>query len=223
MEYIELAPGYKIRVDYFLMDDINMYMVFDLQCEEEQDEYNRMSIVDLVIKDEQGNIIHNRKNLKENTIAKLRGWKSIEGNSNKNIRELKYMISNGYPNIETIDISFSKITLYNDKNTKIDSTEINGKEVNISIDIDEKFINQNIIEYEQEGMDNEYIIEKAIITDTGFYSIIKTTKINYRLLNVKYTREKIYYHQLFANIKKDKAQKELILKSEDKGIRLNKK
>ena len=38
--YTNISVHIKIRIDYILIDDINMYMVFDLLCEEEQSEYN---------------------------------------------------------------------------------------------------------------------------------------------------------------------------------------
>lgn len=235
MEYIELSPGYKIRIDYLLMDDINMYMVFDLLCEEEQREYNRMSIVDLIIKDEMGNIICNEKDIMENSISKLRGWKGIESNSNNNIRELTYMISDGYPRIKRIDMTLSGIVLYNDKNSNTERKVIKEKEINISLDIDEKFINRNVVEYVQEGIDSEYNVKKAIITDTGFYAVIETNKSNVkfeletnkkeykcksRFLKMNYNGEIKYYHLILSDIKLDEKQTELILQSEDKVIKL---
>lgn len=238
MEYIDLAPGYKIRIDYLLIDDINMYMVFDLLCEEEQSEYNRMNIVDLIIKDEEGNVICNEKDIMENSISKLSGWKRIESNSNKNIRELTYMISDGYPNIERLDITLSGIVLYNDKDSNKESKVINEKGINISIDIDEKFINRNVVEYVQEEIDSEYNVKKAIITDTGFYAVVETEKsnvkftletnnkrykCNYRFLKMDYNGEIQYYHLILADIKLHEMETEaIILKSADKVIKLKK-
>ena len=56
MDYIELDKGYKIRIDYLLVDDINMYMIYDLKSDEDLNEYDRMSIIDLTIKDENNNL-----------------------------------------------------------------------------------------------------------------------------------------------------------------------
>lgn len=236
MEYIELSPGYKIRIDYLLMDDINMYMVFDLLCEEEQSEYNRMSILDLIIKDENGNILSNETDVMGTTLAKLEGWKNIESDFNNNIRELKYMISEGYPKMCNLNISFSEITLYNDKNPNIGSKSINEKEINISIEIDEKFINRNVLEYIQQEVDDEYNVKKAILTDTGFYAIVETKnskinftvgannkkyRCNYRILNKDYREDK-YYHLIIADIELQSIESELILKSENKDIKLKK-
>lgn len=235
MEYIDLAPGYKIRIDYLLIDDINMYMVFDLLCEEEHSEYNRMSIPDLIIKDEKGNVIYNKKDMLEAKISAIDGSKNIESNSN-NIRELNYIISDGYPMIEKLNITCSEIKLYNDKNPDIGTKKINEKEINISIDIDEKFINRNVLEYIQQEVDNEYNIKKAIITDTGFYAIVETKssqinftvetnnkkyRCNYRILKRNYI-ENIYYHLIMADIELQNIELELILKSEEKVIKLKK-
>ena len=238
MEYIELSEGYKIRIDYLLIDDINMYMVFDLQCEEEQNDYNRMSILDLVIRDEQGNLIYDRNNIMETSIGKFEGWKNIESNSNKQIRELNYIMSEGYPNMRRLDITFSGVTLYNDRNSEEKGKEIDSNEINISIDVDEKFINRNVIEYVQEETDMKYNITKAIITDTGFYAIVETPesnidfelkinkkkyKCNYRCLNMNYEGEIKYYHLILANIEQEDTGMNLEMNTKTENIKLIKK
>ncbi len=239
MDYIELDKGYKIRIDYLLLDDINMYMIYDLKSDEDLNEYDRMSIIDLTIKDENNNIIFNNKDLMEETIVQLEGWKNIETESNTNIRELNYMISNGNFNMKKLEITFSKVMIYNSNNPSKDSKIINENEKKIYIDIDEKFINTNTIEYITEYEDNnKYNIQKAIITETGFYAIIKSksmdvnftleideyykNKCNYRLLS-SYNSEEIYYYLILSDIKLEDNYKQLVLKNKNEVIKLYKK
>ena len=234
MDYIELDKGYKIRIDYLLLDDINMYMIYDLKSDEDLNEYDRMSIIDLTIKDE-----INNKDLMEETIVQLEGWKNIETESNTNIRELNYMISNGNFNMKKLEITFSKVMIYNSNNPSKDSKIINENEKKIYIDIDEKFINTNTIEYITEYEDNnKYNIQKAIITETGFYAIIKSksmdvnftleideyykNKCNYRLLS-SYNSEEIYYYLILSDIKLEDNYKQLVLKNKNEVIKLYKK
>lgn len=237
MEYITLNDKYKIRVDYLLMDDINMYMVFDLLCNEEQTEYDRMSTYDLLIQDEQRNTIYSQINTAESDTVILEGWKNVKSNSNKNIRELYYLLSDGYSNIKKLNISFSKITLYKGEEPDKSITIINDNRINISIDIDEKFINRNVSKYVQNDTDDKYNIQEAIITETGFYAIIETTennidfilknenneyKCSYRIMNVKYAEKVKYYHLILANIELEDASEQIILQNENKNIILNK-
>ena len=239
MDYIELDKGYKIRIDYLLVDDINMYMIYDLKSDEDLNEYDRMSIIDLTIKDENNNIIFNNKDLMEETIVQLEGWKNIETESNTNIRELNYMISNGNFNMKKLEITFSKVMIYSSNNPSKDSKIINENEKKIYIDIDEKFINTNTIEYITEYEDNnEYNIQKAIITETGFYAIIKSKnmdvnftleidehykhKCSYRLLS-SYNSEEIYYYLILSDINLTDNYKQLLLKNKNEVIRLYKK
>ena len=175
----------------------------------------------------------------EETIVQLEGWKNIETESNTNIRELNYMISNGNFNMKKLEITFSKVMIYNSNNPSKDSKIINENEKKIYIDIDEKFINTNTIEYITEYEDNnKYNIQKAIITETGFYAIIKSksmdvnftleideyykNKCNYRLLS-SYNSEEIYYYLILSDIKLEDNYKQLVLKNKNEVIKLYKK
>ncbi len=239
MDYIELDKGYKIRIDYLLLDDINMYIIYDLKSEEDLNEYDRMSIIDLTIKDENNNIILDNKDLMEESIVQLEGWKNIENESNTNIRELNYMISNGNFNMKKLEITFSKVMIYSNNNPSKDSKIINETEKKIYIDIDEKFVNSSTIEYIAEyENNNEYTIQKAIVTETGFYAIIKSKnmdinftleigedykhKCSYRLLS-SYNSEKIYYYLISSNMNLTENYKQLTLKNKNEVIKLYKK
>lgn len=164
MDYIDLGDGNKIKVEYLLMDEMNLYLIFDFESEKDISKYSDISLLDLKIVDEDNNVICNRENVFAEQYCKIIGTKSIENNSN-NIKALIYIYTDGFPASESLNISFSKIVLAK----KMDTKEIDNTIVNFKINLDEKFVNRKYTTYISENGE----IKKSIITETGFYSIIK--------------------------------------------------
>lgn len=237
MDYIGLNENYSIKVNYILMDDINMYMVFELQSRTSFNKYDRFNITDLKITDQNEDVIYDTKNVMDKQRVKAEGRKRIDVNSNYDIQELFYLISDDYSSISKINISFSEIVLFADSNPGNISQTINAETKNINIDIDDKFINRKTIEYIANDKNEEYSIEKAIITDTGFYSIIKTKigkiKFDLQINDTKYKCntmgihfdpiENCYYDLVYTDIDLNNIYDKLILKSKKNFTELYKK
>ena len=86
---------------------------------------------------------------------------------------MKYLISiytNSFPISHTLNINFSKVTLAKKIRNKI---EIHCP-TSFSINLSNKFIERNFVSYN--SYNNE--IDRAIITETGFYSIITLENTN---------------------------------------------
>ncbi len=173
MDYINLNENYRIKIDYMILDDINLYLIFNLESSENIQQYNRISILDLEIVDEQGNVIWCQENWNDEYIVKLNGYKGIENNE-YNIKELVYMIADGYPDFKELKIKFSKILLYSTDNKCQTTYEIQTEQKKeIKIEINEKYINVEKIRYEQyKNESKNFNVKRAIITPTGFYAII---------------------------------------------------
>lgn len=177
MDYIELNEGYKIKIKYLTMDEMKMYIVFELESEEQLEKYDRLSVLDLKITDNEGNIICNQGNVNELTSVKLIGWKQIKQDSKTNIQELVYLVSTGFPRMEELNISFSRVILYNDSNPSKYNKEISISENNINIIIDERFIDYNTIEYKEIENNTEIDVSKSILSKTSFYAIITSKEL----------------------------------------------
>ena len=168
MDYIDLGKGNKIKVDYVLMDEMNLYMIFDYISETDISNFDNITLSDLKITDENGDLICYNDNAFLEQYAKYIGNKTIEHDKN-HIKFLQYMYANSFPVSKSLNINFSKITLskkaiFNkNKYLEIDTN------ANFIINLDEKFQIRNFTTYNSES--NQ--IEKAIITETGFYSIIQ--------------------------------------------------
>ena len=82
MDYIDLDDGYKIKVDYILMDEMNLYMVVDLESEKDISEYDYITFSGLKIINENGEIICDEGSVLNKQYAKVLGDKTIENREN---------------------------------------------------------------------------------------------------------------------------------------------
>lgn len=173
MSYIDLGNGYKIKAEYFLMDEMNLYLVFDFESEKDISNFNNVSLYDLKIENEYGEVICDRGNILLEQSQMAIGDKLIEKSSH-HMKSLIYMYTDSFPISKTLNISFSNITLYTKKSINtLDCT------VNFKIDLSDKFINRKYTYYNS----NDVKVSKALITETGFYAIIETD--DFMLENIK--------------------------------------
>ena len=97
------------------------------------------------------------------------GDKSIS-NDGHNMKFLLYMYNDSFPRSRTLDISFSNLVLA--KQTR--QRNFLNTNINFEIELDEKFLNRNHSSYT--SLDST--IEKAIISETGFCSIVNLGNIS---------------------------------------------
>lgn len=170
MDYIDLGEGYKTKIEYLLLDEMNLYLIVDFKSEKDISKYKDLYFFDIKITNENGEVICNEKDLMSESYSKGINVKTIE-NDKKHIKTLMYMYTNTFPKSKSLNISFSEIALY--KKSILKKNEgINIKsDVNFKIDLDEKFINRKTTLYTS----NNKKIEKAVVTETGFYAIINET------------------------------------------------
>lgn len=170
MNYIDLGNGYKIKVEYLLLDNMNLYLMFDFNSENDIKNFDNMSLLDLKITNEKNELILDHRYALSNQYAKTYGDKLIS-HSPHNMKYLVYMHTIDFPVSNKLKISFSDITLY--KKTFFSMVEKKiKKNVNFNIVLDDKFLNMEYTPY----FCNNKNIEKAIITETGFYAIVNKNK-----------------------------------------------
>lgn len=167
MDYITLDDKNKIKVDYVLMDEMNLSLVLDLYSEEDLTDYNNITLPGLKITNEKGDIIYIDDETVANKISRQDGINLIE-NKNNHFRFLLYFYTNTFPISEQLDITFSKLRF--SKNSDICKTL--ESEIDFSLKLDDKFVNREYNSY----ISNRPGIEKAIISPTGFYGILELDK-----------------------------------------------
>lgn len=199
MDYIPIDDNYSIKVDYLMLDDLNLYLVFNLHSNKEIDEDYRISITDLVLTDQDGNVIYNGNNYmfkNNNQILCFEGYYKLD-KKNNNLRELFYLITNGIHNLKTLNLSFSNLILYY-KDTPNKKVEIKNN-TTFSIDIIDKFINKDIYIFYTNEINKDFKIEKCIITDTGMYLLYKTNNFN-----VNFNFNNIYNYHILLGVDEQK-------------------
>lgn len=227
-EYVPINSDYSIKIDYILLDDVNMYLVFNLYSNNEIKSEYRLSIIDLIIKNENNEILYSDNDY--STILNLKtakGSKKIATGNSHERRELVFIMSNGYPQINRLNISFNKVVLYNDRNPGNDYITLDCN-CNFNIDLIEKFINRETYEFCTFENDTNCTITKCISTDTGTYVVLDTSspeivfdlviddtiyKGNKRLLSIK--SNNIYEFLYQYNISKDNINIKQAIKLQD--------
>ncbi|MCI8397672.1 MAG: sigma-70 family RNA polymerase sigma factor [Clostridia bacterium] len=167
MNYIDIGNGNKIKIDYILMDEMNLYMVFDLESEKDISDFEDFSIYDLKVENENGELICDKANSSNIQYQKTIGSKMIE-KSKHHIKTLVYMYTDSFPISKTLNIDFTKVHIYK-KGIFNKKREILNTNAKIKLELDNKFVNREYTEY----ISNNSDIKKTVITETGFYALIK--------------------------------------------------
>lgn len=169
---IDLGNGYKISPDYLLMDEMNLYMVLNITSEKDVNKITDVSFPDLKIVDESGNVICDQSDYFKEQYTKASSVKIIENKGNS-IKVLFYMYTDSFPISKTLDVSLTTIHFLNRSFLGNETISDISANANFKIKLSDKFINRNYTTYTSESPE----IEKAIITETGFYAIVHLNKL----------------------------------------------
>lgn len=195
MEYISLNEEYKLKIDYLMLDDINLYILFNIYNENNLNNKYRLSLLDLKITDNNENIIYDSTKENNNTdTLTVSGWKDIENSEEHVQKELLFIMSNGFQNIKKLNIYFSKILLY-DKEKPDSDVIVIDKVTTFCIDIIDKFIDRKVYKYNNiPYMNMDYNIKNIVTSDTGTYILLETTNPEINIIaiynNKKYNSDK---------------------------------
>lgn len=169
MDYLE-SNNNSIKVEYIMMDDSTLNIVFDLKTKEKVKEVYNIEISDLVITDEKNNIIYctydnnvYKKYCEKNGITYNENWQAenytnggyqseIIEKSEHNIKFIYKMYSKKYPTSKELKMNFGNIQII----PTFDSLQTNEyKQIegrwNINIDLPQDFYNRNLIKYNVEN------------------------------------------------------------------------
>lgn len=170
-EYIKSDNGILYKFNNVLINDINLIISLEFVLDEDLENYQGISINGLEITDENNNqILGDNSNANQDfwlkNIATLMQTITIEKKENK-IEETILLIGHNFPISKKIYLKFDTITLYNIENGIANTKVINGN-YNIELDVDKKFSDRKVTEYEIQNSSNEKISLKEVkLTNTG--------------------------------------------------------
>ena len=158
------------KLEYTLLNDINMIFSIDFITDFNIDEFNDLAISGLQIKDENGNQIFidsEDEQIWTKNIATSMVYNKIEKNKS-GFKTSVTLVSPSFPIINTIYISFDKITLYTIINGELTTKEIEGN-YELELNLDSKFNARDITKYSSNTQSNnaDINLEKIILTNTG--------------------------------------------------------
>ena len=177
MDYIKINDEYSIKIDYLMMDDINLYTVFNMYSDNGFDTNYRISILDLkIIADDE--MIYDETTAINYSINVASGYNMIVQEEKNTKRELMFLMSDEFPRVKKLEYKFSKINLYNNSAPTENLIEINcDKEITIEIDVIDKFVNRDVLYMDVNNESDIYKINKFIANDTGTYLVYETEEL----------------------------------------------
>lgn len=207
MDYVR-QNGIGVKISYALMNDLNLYLVFDIETDfslKERD-VDSLNIENLVITNEKDEIIYH-KDVNNN----FKGNKSIIQDEH-HMKNLIFMMSDEIPESNKLNINFNNILFYKDENIGLEGSDINKNNIELKfeyildLDITEegKNISYDIVTKKSE--ESSIKIQKAIFDETGLNLLVESntsdikTKVN-SFFNKGKTNS--YLIKWFDNLKKE--------------------
>lgn len=129
--------GLGIKVNSFLMDDINLIISFEFKIDNLKiSDIKNLSISDFTILDEENKIIYNDNN-SSSSLTKSVGFNKVKKTSDNTFSNTFFAMSDNYPNSNKLYIEFNNVLL----NLKNEDRKINGM-WKFKIDIPQKMVDR---------------------------------------------------------------------------------
>ena len=171
MDYIE-KEKVKFKVDYLVMDDIHLDLVFNFITQDSVENYEGRAIRGLEITDENNNQISidsEDQRIWSKNIAPMMGqWSVVEKHDNL-LRQVVHLSSDNFPKSKKLYVSFDSVILYNVNHGNPFTIEYEDN-YKLEFDISDQLINRKTIEYKSENND----ISNIKLTNSGLALTIKS-------------------------------------------------
>lgn len=184
MDYIR-ENGVGVKISYVLMNDLNLYLVFDIETDFSLNEVDvsKLNFHDLAITNESNEIIYQQdmnNNFKGNKVVVQDEY---------HLKNVVFMISDEIPESNELKVEFSNIIFYKNISEEQKNLEMNEYIVNLNFkhsikmeDVESDVITYEVKEKEIQNTDIE--IKKVIFDETGLNLLVEAntsdikTKIN---------------------------------------------
>lgn len=172
MDYIR-ENGVGVKISYVLMNDLNLYLVFDIETDFSLNEVDvsKLNFQDLIISNENNDIIFDKY-----STDIFKGNKVIIQDE-YHMKYLFFMISDEILESKELNIQFNNIIFYKNISEEQKNLEMNEYTINLNFthnikmeDIDSKIMIYQFVEKEIQNANVE--IKKIIFDDTGLNLLI---------------------------------------------------
>lgn len=200
--------GLGIKVNSFLMDDINLIISFDFKIDNFKiDEIKNLSISNFTIWDEENNIIYNDNNSSKSLTESI-GFNKVKKSSENTFSGTFFAISGNYPNSKKLYIEFNNVLL----NCKRETININGM-WKFEVDVPNKMINREELLFNCNSNNSVGVTTLGSIKVTNSGSLIEISSNSEESLNKAKIKIKVdgkeykLTNNMFDNISKDGSDK----------------
>lgn len=171
MDYIE-KDKVKFKVDYLIIDDIHLDLVFNFVTLDSLENYEGIAVKGLKITDENNNQIsidsEDQRIWSKNIAPTMGIWNVVEKHDNL-LRQVVHFSSGSFPRSKKIYISFDSVILYNVNHGNPSIIEYEDN-YNLEFDVSDQLINRKTIEYESENIN----VNNVKLTNSGLALTIKS-------------------------------------------------
>lgn len=206
MDYIR-ENGVGVKISYVLMNDLNLYLVFDIETDFSLNEVDvsKLNFHDLAITNESNEIIYQQdmnNNFKGNKVVVQDEY---------HLKNVVFMMSDEIPESNELKVEFSNIIFYKNISEEQKNLEMNEYIVNLNFthfikmeDIESEVITYEVKEKEIQNTNIE--IKKVIFDETGLNLLVEANTSDVKTkINSFFNKEEInsYFIKLLENFKRE--------------------
>lgn len=205
MDYIK-QNGVGIKISYVLMNDLSLYIIFDIETDFNlyEKDVNNVTFGDITIKNENEEIFNKYKS----TVFK--GNKAVVQDEH-HMKNVVFVMAKEIPKCKELNIYANRVRFYKDDTGDKNDTDLNKYSVDFKLEYNIKLENNsetadlsyNVIE--KNIQNNDIKIRKAICDETGLNLLIESNKMKFTVQEknlLKKDEANIYYIENLEQSKK---------------------
>ena len=204
----KMQNGIGVKASYVLMNELNLYLVFDIETDFDLYEagIENISFKDLRITNDSGEELWS-----EGNFENIQGNKIIIQDKN-HLKNVVFMISDSFASSNNLNIKFSNVIFYSNEDDNRNESDLYEKDVEFEYEYFirlDKYVDNKRVEYNVAKNTSPNIqIEKVILDDTGLNLLVLANDRDFELETNMFTDLK--YNSSFIKVT-DNYKRELVI------------
>ena len=189
----KMQNGIGVKASYVLMNELNLYLVFDIETDFDLYEagIENISFKDLRITNDSGEELWS-----EGNFENIQGNKIIIQDKN-HLKNVVFMISDSFASSNNLNIKFSNVIFYSNEDDNRNESDLYEKDVEFEYEYFirlDKYVDNKRVEYNVAKNTSPNIqIEKVILDDTGLNLLVLANDRDFELETNMFTDLKYNY------------------------------